>query len=174
MSSLGERFRQGEEAALRECYDEVGPLVRAYVRRFVPPSDVDDVVQTTFVELWRSRRRYEPHRSLEAFVLGIARHRAIDFLRRRRHEVVEVSQLRHLIGDDGGELVDRLVSAIEIRRALGELPVEQRESIELSYFAHRTQAEIADQLDVPIGTVKARMARGMKRLGSLITGGCEE
>lgn len=174
MSSLGERIHRGEEAALRECYEEIGPLVRAYVQRFVPSADVDDVLQTTFFELWRCRRRYEPERSLEAFVLGIARNRAIDSLRRRRHEVVEVSQLRHLVGDDGGELVERLASAAELRRALDELSPEQRQSIELAYFAHRTQAEIADQLNIPLGTVKARMSRGMKRLGSLIAGGGDE
>ena len=60
--------------------------------------------------------------------------------------------------------------AAEVRGALAELPEAQREALEMSYFDHRTQPEIARQLGVPIGTVKARMARGMKRLSSLIEG----
>jgi RNA polymerase sigma factor (sigma-70 family) len=125
-------------------------------------------VQITFFELWRARTRYDPNRSLEGFVLGIARDRSIDHLRRRRHDVVDVDQLRNLVGEDGRELVERLAGAAEIRQALGRLPDLQREAIEMSYFEHRTQAEIAEQLDVPIGTVKARMSRGVRQLANVL------
>ncbi|MGD0592471.1 MAG: sigma-70 family RNA polymerase sigma factor [Acidimicrobiales bacterium] len=172
-ASVGDRLRDGDESALEETYRRLGPLVRDYVQRFVPRDDAEDIVQITFLELWRARKRYDPSRSLEGFVFGIARDRSIDHLRRRRHDVVDVDHLRNLIGDDGRELVERLVWAAEVRGALGELPEVQREALEMSYFDHRTQTEIAHQLGVPIGTVKARMARGMQRLASLI-GGVEQ
>jgi len=169
-ASLGDRLRDGDETALEESYRRLGPLVRDYVQRFVPRDDADDIVQITFLELWRARKRYDPSRSLEGFVFGIARDRSIDHLRRRKHDMVDVDHLRNLVGDDGRELVERLVWAAEVRRALGELPEAQRVALEMSYFDHRTQPEIAHQLGVPIGTVKARMARGMHHLASLIEG----
>ncbi len=169
-ASIGDRLHDGDESALEESYRRLGPLVRSYVQRFVPRDDAEDIVQITFLELWRARKRYDPSRSLEGFVFGIARDRSIDHLRRRRHEVIDVDQLRNLTGDDGRELVERLAWAAEIRGALDKLPQAQREALEMSYFDHRTQPEIAHQLGVPIGTVKARMARGMQRLTSLIEG----
>jgi RNA polymerase sigma-70 factor (ECF subfamily) len=165
------RLQENDETALDECYRQVGPLVRSYVGHFVPRDDVDDVVQQVFFELWRSRERMDPSRSLEAFVLGIARRRSIDLLRRRRNIVVDVEQIRGLMGEDGRELVERLAWAAEIRRALATLPDEQRESLEMAYFEDQTQAQIAERLGVPLGTVKARMARGARRLAAEIERG---
>ena len=104
------------------------------------------------------------------FILGIARKRSIDHLRRRRG-VVEVRDVGDLVGEDGDDLIDRLTWASEVRGALNSLGADQREALELSYFGDLTQKEIADRLGVPIGTVKARMARGMRRLAERIEKG---
>lgn len=168
---VGERLRAGDERALEECYRQYGPLVRNYVGRFVPRDDAEDVVQQTFFELWRSRARVDTTRPLVAFVLGIARKRAIDHLRRRKNVVVDVEALRDLVGDDGGGLVERLTWASEVRRGLDALVDEQREALELAYFGDLSQREIAERLGVPLGTVKARMARGMQRLAQRIERG---
>jgi RNA polymerase sigma factor (sigma-70 family) len=113
-----------------------------------------------------------PSRSLEAWLLGIARKRAIDSLRRRKRDVVSLDDVRELSDDDGRETAERFAWAAEVRSALGRLPEVQREAIELAYFAGMTQSEIARRLDVPLGTVKARTARGMQRLAAMLeTGG---
>jgi RNA polymerase sigma-70 factor (ECF subfamily) len=168
---LAVRLRSGDERALEECYRRHGPMVRAYVGRFVPRDDCEDIVQQTFFELWRSRDRLDPTRSVIAFVLSVARKRAIDHLRRRKNVVVDVHQLRDLVGDDGDVILERLAWASDVRRGLDSLVAEQRETLELAYFGGLTQREIADRLDVPIGTVKARMARGMHRLAERIEKG---
>jgi len=171
VDELATRLRSGDERALEECYRRHGPMVRAYVGRFVPRDDCEDIVQQTFFELWRSRARLDPTRSVIAFVLGIARNRAIDQLRRRKNVVVDVNQLRDLVGDDGAAFVERLAWASDVRRGLDTLVADQREALELAYFADLTQREIADRLGVPLGTVKARMARGMHRLAEQIEKG---
>jgi len=165
------RLHENDETALDECYRQLGPLVRSYVGHFVPRDDVEDVVQQVFFELWRSRERVDPERSLEAFILGIARKRSIDLLRRRRNIVVDVEQIRGLMGEDGRDLVEQLAWAGEIRRALSTLPDEQRESLEMAYFEDQTQSQIALRLGIPLGTVKARMARGARRLAAEIERG---
>ena len=165
------RLRRGDERAIEECYRQHGPLVRRYVGRFVPRDEIEDVVQKVFFEVWRSRERLDPERSLVAFALGIARKRSIDHLRRRRNVVVDVSELRELVGASGDDLVDRLTQASEVRRGLATLVDEQRQTLELAFFEDLTQREIAARLDIPIGTVKARMARGLKKMAERIERG---
>ena len=99
----------------------------------------------------------------------IARRRAIDALRRRRG-VVDVAVVRDLMGEDGNQLAEQLAWAAEVRAALAQMPAEQREAIELAYFGQLTQREIAEQLGIPLGTVKARVSRGLRRLAVLMEG----
>jgi len=167
-SNLGTRLAAGEEGAINEVYAALGPMVLGYLRRFVARDEAEDVLQRVFYEVWRNRDRYDPTRSLEAWVLGIARKRAIDLLRRRHANVVPIEELRDIAGDDGRELAERYARASEVRGALERLPREQREVLTLAYFGDLTQTEIADRLGVPLGTVKARTFRGLRRLADLI------
>ena len=84
---------------------------------------------------------------------------------------MDVESLRDLVGEDGRETVDRYADAADVRTAVGRLPDHEREVIEMAYFAELTQREIAVALDVPLGTVKARAARGTRRLGLLVAEG---
>ena len=167
-SNLGTRLAAGEEGAINEVYAALGPMVLGYLRRFVARDEAEDVLQRVFYEVWRNRDRYDPTRSLEAWVLGIARKRAIDLLRRRHANVVPIDELRDIAGDDGRELAERYARASEVRAALERLPREQREVLALAYFGELTQTEIADRLGVPLGTVKARAFRGLRRLADML------
>jgi RNA polymerase sigma-70 factor (ECF subfamily) len=145
----------------------------AYIGRYVPRPDVEDVLQRVFYEVWQVRQRYDPNQSLRAWVLDIARKRAIDHLRKRRDVVVPLDAMRDIVGDDGRTVAEQLVWADEVRGALQLLPDMQREVIELAYFGGYTQSEIAAALDIPLGTVKTRTARALQRLAGLLenTGG---
>ena len=164
---LGQRLADGDESALEECYARYGPTVLAYVRRHVGPDEAEDVLQQTFLDLWRHSDRYDPRQSLGGWVFTIARRRAIDALR-RRPAVVQVDTLRDLVGEDGREIAERFAWAADVRAAMTRLPDAQRETLELAYFADHTQRDISRLLQVPIGTVKARMARGTRALGDLL------
>jgi RNA polymerase sigma factor (sigma-70 family) len=165
---LGQRLADGDESALEECYARYGPTVLAYLRRHVGPDEAEDVLQHTFLDVWRHSERYDPRQSLGGWVFTIARRRAIDALRRRRPAVVQVDTLRDLVGEDGREVAERFAWAADVRAAMSRLPDAQRETLELAYFADHTQRDIARLLQVPIGTVKARMARGTRALGDLL------
>jgi RNA polymerase sigma factor (sigma-70 family) len=146
-----------------DCYSRLRPVLRSYLRHLVPADDVDDVVQASFVDLWRTRARYDPTRSLEAWAMTIARRRAIDYLRSRPLPAASLGDLAEPADDDGRDHAARLADAAEIRGALSALPWPQREAIELAYYGDLSQREIADRLRVPIGTIKARTARGLRR-----------
>lgn len=153
--------------ALEACFETHAPLIRSYVRRLVPAQDVDDVTQVVFAEVWRSRERYEPGRSLEAWLLGIARKRAIDHLRRAR-PVLPLEAAGEPVGADGRRDSDRIADRDQVRRALAALPDAQRQAIQLAYYGELSQREIAERLRVPLGTVKARTSRGLCRLAGLL------
>lgn len=173
LDEIGHRLVRGDQAALEDCYHTLGPLVISYLGRYVPQPDVEDVLQRVFYEVWRAHERYDPDRSLRAWVLGIAQKRAIDHLRRQR-DVVSLDSVREITGEDGREIAERMMWADEVGTALGQLPDLQREVIELAYFQGYTQSEISAVLDIPLGTVKTRTARGLQRLAGLLEGSREQ
>ncbi|MCW2907977.1 MAG: polymerase, sigma-24 subunit, subfamily [Actinomycetia bacterium] len=165
---IGVRLAGAHDDAFDDCYAELGPLLRRYLRGRVPDADIDDVVQVVFVEVWRFRGRFDPSRSLEAWVLTIARRRAIDHLRARHRDTVPLEDALSMAGPDGRDIARQVERSRDLQVALGRLPDLQREAIEMAYYADLTQREIAERLDVPLGTIKARTARGLRRLSVLI------
>jgi len=171
LADIGDRLAVGEAAALEECYRALGPLVMSYLGRYVPRDDAEDVMQRVFYEVWRSHSRFDPSMSLRGWVLGIARKRAIDHLRRRRDAIVSIDAVREITGEDGREVADRMVWADEVKSALERLPDGQREVIAMAYYGSYSQSEIATALNIPIGTVKTRTSRGLQRLAGLLESG---
>lgn len=168
LAEIGARLNKGEPTALEDAYRTLGPLVQSYLGRYVPQPDIEDVMQRVFYEVWRVHERFDPEQSLRGWVLGIARKRAIDHLRKRRDVVVPLDAMREITGDDGREVAERMVWADEVREALAQLPGLQREVIELAYFEGYTQTEISSTMAIPLGTVKTRTARGLQRLAGLL------
>ncbi|WP_067184381.1 RNA polymerase sigma factor [Microtetraspora niveoalba] len=165
---MGARLADGEPEALGECYRAYGALVLSHLRRLVPAQDVEDVAQVVFGEVWRSRHRFDPARSMAAWLLGIAHKRAIDHLRARAPRTVPIDAVAEPVGCDGRAAGDHIADRDLIRRALAELPASQRQAIELAYYGELSQREIAECLRIPLGTVKARTSRGLHRLSALL------
>ena len=168
IGELGARLAHSGEETLAECYAVLGPRLRRYLRGRVPDADIDDLVQVVFVEVWRFRERYDPQRSLEAWVLTIARRRAIDHLRTGHRQTFPLENAAAVAGPDGRDGSSRVEQAQDMASALAQLPGPQREAIEMAYFTDLTQREIAERLGIPLGTVKARTARGLRRLSAII------
>ncbi len=168
IDALGARLADDPEA-FRDCYQELGPLVLNYVQRYVPRDEAEDVRQQVFLEVWRSRSRFDGDRRLEPWVLAIAKRRAIDHLRRSaRTPTQPVAEVPAGRLDGVRQFTDVHAEAEEIREALDVLPAEQRETLELAYFHDMTQPQIAARLGVPLGTVKARSFRGLRKLAATL------
>jgi RNA polymerase sigma factor (sigma-70 family) len=171
VNGLGAQLVHDRQEAIGEIYVALGATVRSYLHGLVGHDDADDILQRVFYEVWQHNRRYDPARSLTAWVFGIARKRAIDHLRRRRNIAIALHDLEDVAGEDGRELAERYARAHEVRDALNRLPDEQREVLVLAYFGQFTQSEIATHLEVPLGTVKARAFRGLRRLAQFLNPG---
>jgi RNA polymerase sigma-70 factor (ECF subfamily) len=166
--ALGLRLARQEEQALEDAYSAYAPTVLSYVSRYVGRDEAEDVMQRTFLDAWRHAGRYDPSQRFTGWLFTIAHRRAVDALRARRHQVVDVESLRELAGEDGRETVNRFADAADVRAAVAQLPDHERVVVEMAYFDDLSQREIAERLDVPLGTVKARASRGTRRLGEII------
>ena len=143
------------------------------MRMLRAPQDAEDLLQEVFVQVWHQADRYSEGRgSPEAWIMNITRSRAIDKLRaKRRMEKTFV-----LTGDpDRAESTENLESSaaqsetkLAMDSALTHLPEAQRRLLELAYFDGLSQAEIADALKEPLGTVKTRMRSGIRRLRDML------
>ena len=172
--SEAELMRQvaaGEIGGLETLYDRYHTMAYALALRITTETGLaEDVVQDSFLGVWRNAGRYaEDKGSVRGWLLAIVRHRAIDAMRRQRAGVVlgeeadEVLPAALTLPDIWPEVAGRL-DAQQVRRALTGLPPAQREVIELAYFDGLTQREIADQTRAPLGTVKSRMRLGLVAL----------
>lgn len=122
--------------------------------------EAEDLIQDIFLKLWH-QCKYDPNRSsLQSFLLLLVRSRALDRLRSRQSRVRTLERAGYLAySESGGRSPFDSASSDEINQrvhdALASLPEKQRQALELSYFAGLTQQEIAERLDVPLGTVKS-------------------
>jgi RNA polymerase sigma factor (sigma-70 family) len=166
--AIGVRLARHDESALEEAYAAYAPALLGYLARHVGRDDAEDVLQRTFLDAWRHADRYDPEQRFVGWLFTIAHRRAVDTLRSRRSIVVDVDTLRNLTGEDGRETAARHADAAEVHWAMRRLPGHEQEVLELAYFDQLTQREIADRLGVPVGTVKARAARGTRRLAEIV------
>jgi RNA polymerase sigma-70 factor (ECF subfamily) len=159
-----------DDVAVEQVYVLLAPTVLAYLRRLVPLSDAEDVLQRTFLDVWRSRAQYDPSRSLTGWVMGIARNRAMDHLRSRKPDdpVAQVPESRQ--SGDEDDLAERFARSQEVRAALERLSPEQRQVLVLAYFEDLTLAQVAQWVGAPLGTVKARAARGLRAFARELEG----
>lgn len=130
----------------------------------------EDIVQEAFLSLWRSGTSYDRARgSVRSWVLSAVHNRAVDALRRAGaktgRDVHDDAVAERLPAPEATDVeVERRDDARRIRRALEELPGDQRQVIELAYFGGLSHNQIADVLDLPPGTVKGRMRLGLTKM----------
>jgi len=180
---LVERVAGGDQDALAELYDRFQALTFGMAVRITGDRTVaQDVVQETFIGLWRASGRFSADRATaRTWIVAICHHRAVDAVRRRRPVAPlpdpELPAPQQLVTPDVWPEVSRGLDAEVVRRALAGLPESQREAIELAYFSGLTQHEIAERTQVPLGTVKGRVRLalvGLRRALSAASEGAAE
>jgi RNA polymerase sigma-70 factor (ECF subfamily) len=163
--------RRGDARAFELIYERHSSAAFSLAYRMMGTrTGAEDVTQDAFLSLWRSGARYDRGRgSVRTWVLGIVHHRAIDALRRatvhdRRRAGDEGIEERFEARERTDAEAARREEAGTVRSALGSLPADQCQVIELAYFGGFTHTEIAGMLDAPVGTVKGRMRLGLKKM----------
>lgn len=165
-----------DAVALEELYARYGRLAFSLAVRITSmPETAEEVVQEAFLAVWRGAASYEVQRSsVRTWLLSITHHRAVDAVRRRAARVQAAPLESHAEMPDKADVwadVSRSLDAGMVREALRSLPIDQRQSIELAYFAGLTYPEIAARMGVPLGTVKSRLRLGLAKLRGLLRDG---
>jgi len=140
------------------------------LRRLRDRTRAEDAVQETFAAIWRSASSYKPERGPAApWLYAIARNAIVD---RFRSQVDTTAEVPELVSGDPGP-ADRAESSFvswRVHRALEELPPREREVVELAYWSGMSQSEVADYLNIPLGTVKTRTRSALARLADVLEG----
>jgi RNA polymerase sigma-70 factor, ECF subfamily len=167
------RAARGDQDAFTALYDLLAARVYGLVRRVVgDPAQSEEVTQEVFVEVWRAAARFDARRGgAVGWVLTLAHRRAVDRVRSAQASADRERRAAVLSGGDDGRGYDPVSEQVEdrlererLRRCLRGLTDLQRESITLAYYRGHTYGEVAELLDVPLGTVKKRMRDGLIRL----------
>ncbi|HEX6347899.1 MAG TPA: sigma-70 family RNA polymerase sigma factor [Candidatus Dormibacteraeota bacterium] len=169
----------GDLDALAELYDRYGALAYSVAVRVLGDAGLaEDAVQESFLALWRNAGQFDAGRgSLRSWLLTSTRNRAVDRLRgrgahERRELELEAAAGRAATGagSDPWREVSAGLEREAVVEALGRLPAEQRQVVELAYFGGYTHREIAELLRVPASTVKGRMRLALEKLHSYLEG----
>jgi RNA polymerase sigma-70 factor (ECF subfamily) len=170
--------RRGDARAFEVIYERHAQAAFSLAYRIMGTrAGAEDVTQEAFLSIWRSGERYDRRRgSVRTWVLGIVHHRGIDALRRatvhsRRRAGDEGIEERFEAAERTDAEAARREEALTVRAALGGLPADQVQVIELAYFGGFTHTEIAEMLDAPVGTIKGRMRLGLKKLRERLSHG---
>jgi RNA polymerase sigma-70 factor (ECF subfamily) len=167
-AALNDRFRAGDDAALRVVYDRYNRAMYAVALSVLRDRELaSDCVQQSFVKAWRASQTFDPQRDLKPWLATITRRVAIDIYRR------QASARRTEPRDDVDAAViplafERTWEAFEVRAALDQLPADEREIMRLAHYGGMTHSEISEKLGVPLGTVKSRSSRAHRRLAELL------
>ena len=161
------RFMAGDQGAVREIYREYArPMFSVAYNTLRDRSLAEEAVQQAFLQAWRAAASFDVSRSIAPWLYTITRRVAIDLYRReRRHNSQEV------LDSDIAELPPGFETAWtvwEVRKALEEMPRDERTVLEATHFLDLTHDQAAERLGVPVGTIKSRSHRAHRRLAGLL------
>jgi RNA polymerase sigma-70 factor (ECF subfamily) len=171
-AELLRRIAAQDRDALNEFYDQTArPLFSIACRMLGNAADAEEVIQDVFVQIWTKAGKFDAEKGQPFhWVLALTRNRCIDGLRaRQRRSRIMVDMAGETERDQAIELAPVDAPLMEddnavIRSVLNNLPKDQRQAIEMAFFGGLTHQEIAESLNEPLGTIKARIRRGMLKL----------
>lgn len=168
-----QRIAAGDAAAFRELSTSHLSMIVTYTTRILgSTADAEDVAQETFLRAWQHAKRYEPRARARTWLLAIAHNLALDRLRRRKTRREEPTDDQFIeagpTSDEPARLLLRKATALEVMRALDQLPERQKTALLLCHEQGLTGAEIAEVMDASPEAIESLLARGRRALKSLL------
>ena len=172
-AALLARIVERDERAVEALYARYsGPLYSLAYQVTGAERFAQDVIQEVFVALWRDANRFDPSRGAVApWLFSLARHKAIDLVRREaniRKRTADVDLEFHESDDDVDQETWQRIRKEKVLAAIEELTPVQREALELAFFGGLTHVEVADRLEIPLGTAKTRIRSALLRLRDIL------
>ena len=169
---------EGDRYAFSCFYDNYSRLLFSIAFRILnDQKEAEDVLQEVFLQIWDKAGSYKPELGKpSSWAVTLTRNKAIDYIRagQRRSRLLELASTELLVRQPGAAAANESVRGRDgaelITSAVSELPADQRRAIELAFFTGLTQHEISETLQEPLGTIKARIRRGMMKLRGRLEG----
>jgi RNA polymerase sigma-70 factor, ECF subfamily len=173
LTALMLRVQHGDRDTFAVLYDQLSALVYGVIVKVVRDTTIaEDVAQEAFVELWSTAARFDQARgSVATWAATIARRRAVDRVRREESQRQRVTALAARRVDDPPAVAETVVESIEagrVRQAMLLLPPDQRQVVQLAFLDGHSHSTIADELRLPLGTVKSRVRGALQRLAAAL------
>ena len=169
-AQLSMGFARGDEACLQEVFRRLAPLIYTIAYRALDSSsDGEEITQEVFVSAWRARDNYQAEKgSLSGWLIGITRHRIADRQRARGRDLRLVQAVTNTsdVQVQPDEALSTLIDRIVLTEEIGRLPHPRGSILQLAFWEGRSYPQIAEQLDLPLGTVKSHARRALRHLRS--------
>lgn len=166
-----QRVIERDEDALAELYNRYSNLVHSMANRILGDAQLaEECVGDVFIGVWNKAANYDPKRArVSTWIFTITRNRAIDLVRRRAARPADLRAEVEVAGnaEDTTDVVMQADLSQRVAQAMAELPDTQFQVVQLAFFEDLTHAQIAERLDLPLGTVKGRIRLGLERLASI-------
>ena len=164
------RIEKGDEAALAVLFADYGTAVYSLTRRVLNDETLaQEAAQDTFLKVWRNPRAWDASKGqFSSWLLTLARYTAIDRLRRERRQTYQDTDLHDEIAASDDEEDPPQIERGQMLTLLAHLPDEQRILIEMAFFKGMKHSELAEALNLPLGTVKTRGRLGLQKLRRLL------
>jgi RNA polymerase sigma-70 factor (ECF subfamily) len=168
-AALVSAIRAGDPGAMALLYDRYGSVVYSVALRVLGDTgSAEDVLQEVFMQLWRNPNAFDASRgSLGPWLAVIARHRAIDSIR-KRHPETDLADVVISVEPDMAGNAERGRAIEKVRGALASMPAPQRNALEMAYFEGLSHSEIAAKAGEPLGTIKTRIRSGLLSLRKVL------
>jgi RNA polymerase sigma-70 factor, ECF subfamily len=165
-AELSMGFARGDEACLQEVFRRLAPLIYTIAYRALgSSSDGEEITQEVFVSAWRARDNYQAEKgSLSGWLIGITRHRIADRQRARGRDLRLVQAVTNTTDVQLQPEISTLVDRIVLTEEIGRLPHPRGTILQLAFWEGRSYSQIAEQLDLPLGTVKSHARRALRHL----------
>ena len=160
-------FARGDEACLQEVFRRSAPLIYTIAYRALGSStDGEEITQEVFVSAWRARANYQPEKgSVSGWLIGVARHRIADRHRARGRDLrLAQAMIKQTDVQVQPEAVSALIDRIVLTDEVGRLPHPRGTILQLAFWEGRSYPQIAEQLNLPLGTVKSHARRALLHL----------
>jgi RNA polymerase sigma-70 factor (ECF subfamily) len=165
---LIEGLRANDREIMAELFDSYSSVAYGLALRTLRDGgEAEDVVQESFLALWRQAERLDPTRGVRSYLLTIVHNKTIDRLRRKGRRPEAALEFAEAVPDQSEDLAESVARQAEgetVRAAMVSLPPEQRRTVEMTYFGGLTISEVANLMSVPVGTVKSRLRLALQHL----------
>ena len=167
------RIANKDEKALEELYDRYDKVLYSLIYRIVKnKNEVEEIMQDLFLKIWENAYQYDPSKgSLSSWLITLSRNMSIDRIRSKDYKknIKEVNLVIDLVSEtfNNENMLANLISKEQVtfvKKAILNIPVEQKKVLEMHYFEGLTHVEISDELKTPLGTVKSRMRQALVNL----------